>query len=254
MDPEINNDINDSDHQDQLGAVGDSQPFYTDLISYPTQKGNHKWAVSWSDLMMTMFIFFAVLYIYQSVNREQIFTNRPGSQEMSETGNNTVVNINKSKPPSLIYDDAKRAIQEVMLDKQSFYDLGKEKAVRLVLAGDFLFDSGRAELKTGARYQLNQVARVLNETNYAINIVGHTDDVPVDAGTFPTNWELSSARAVRVARYLMEEGRVDPARFYISAHAYHQPVVPNDTPDNRALNRRVEIILVKEKPLTQSDQ
>lgn len=230
-----------------------TSPFYSDLIAYPHNGRQHKWAVSWSDLMMTMFIFFAVLYMYQSVNREFTFDNRTASGRLGEAGAGNVVNIDEQKSPSVVYDDARRAIQEVMVNRQSFYDLGRDKAVRLVLAGDFFFDSGRAELKPGARYQLNQVARVLNENDYIINIVGHTDDLPSNSRQFPSNWELSSARAVRVARYLMAEGGVDPARFFVSAHAFYQPVAPNVNPENRALNRRVEIILVKEKPFAQSE-
>jgi chemotaxis protein MotB len=99
----------------------------------------------------------------------------------------------------------------------------------------------------GARYQLDQIAKALNENEYYINVAGHTDDTPSNSVTYPTNWELSSHRAVMVARYLTEHCNVDGDRIFITGHAYHQPVRSNDTNYNRALNRRVELILTQEK-------
>ncbi len=226
----------------------DGSPFYDELLSYASSDKNHRWAVSWSDLMMTMFIFFAVLYIYQTSDQELMFGKGPGKNSISDAGANRIITINETQQPSQVYDQSRKAIQDVMVDRQSFFDLARDKTVRMVLSGDFFFDLGSAELKEAARYQLDQVARALNETEYMINIVGHTDDLPLSSQQYPTNWELSSARAVQVARYLMEEGNVAPERFFVSAHAYFQPVAPNTGQENRALNRRVEIILVKEKP------
>ena len=108
--------------------------------------------------------------------------------------------------------------------------------------------NGWTGLKTGARYQLNQIAGALDENDLAINVVGHTDDARTRSEQYPTNWELSSKRAVMVARYLTEVAKVDEKRIFVSAHSFHQAVRPNDTSYNRALNRRVEIILIKQKP------
>ena len=226
--------------------------FYDEILSYPVEKRNDKWSVSWSDLMMTMFIFFAVMYVFQTGNRDLFFGEGPGKNYLSDQGSQKVVNIGLNPNPSKVYDETRQAVSEVMVGDPGAIDLVEDGSVRIVLAGDFLFDPGKADLKIGARYQLNQIARVLNENDFAINVVGHTDDSPSSSKEFPTNWELSSRRAVTVARYLSEVNRVDEKRIFVSAHSFHQPVRSNETAYNRALNRRVEIILVKKKPFATS--
>ena len=222
--------------------------FYDEILSFPPESSNNKWSVSWSDLMMTMFIFFAVMYIYQSGNRDLLFGDGPGKNYLSEKGSHTIVDIGVNSNPSRVYEQTRQAISEVMVTHPDSVELMKDGAVRIVLAGDLLFDSGQTGLKTGARYQLNQIARVLNENDLVINVVGHTDDAQTRSEQYPTNWELSSKRAVMVARYLTEVAKVDEKRIFVSAHSFHQAVRPNDTSYNRALNRRVEIILIKQKP------
>ncbi|MCD4678604.1 MAG: OmpA family protein [Desulfobacula sp.] len=229
----------------------DMDDFYNEILSYPPEKRHEKWSVSWSDLMMTMFIFFAVMYVYQTGNRDLLFGKGPGKNYLSEAGSHKVIDLSINSTPSQVYDQTKQAISEVMVTQPDSVELMKDGAVRIILAGDLFFDPGRAALKIGARYQLKQIARVLNGNDLIINVVGHTDDAPTRSEQYPTNWELSSKRAVMVARYLTEVTKVDENRVFVSAHSFHQPVRPNDTSYNRALNRRVEIILVKQKPYTQ---
>lgn len=218
------------------------------VLSYPPEKRNDKWSVSWSDLMMTMFIFFAVMYAFQSGNRDLLFGKGPGKNFYSDTGSQNVMNIGVDQNPSRMFDQARQAITDVMVANPNSVQLMKNGAVRIILAADLLFDTGKADLKLGARYQLDQIAQALRASNFAINIVGHTDDVPIQSEEYPTNWELSSRRAVMVARYLIEETGVDEERLFVSAHASHHAVAPNDIGRNRALNRRVEIILLKQMP------
>jgi chemotaxis protein MotB len=224
----------------------DEQYYDDGILSFPDEKQGHKWSVSWSDLMMTMFIFFAVLYVYQVGDKELKLGPGPGKSRLSEEGAGRVVNLNTQGRSRDIYDRTRQAIQEVMVGQSTVVDLVGDGAVRIVLAGDLFFDSGSAALKIGARYQLDQIARVLNQNDLAINVVGHTDDAPSYSERYPTNWELSASRAVMVARYLTEENTVDENRIFVSAHSFHQPVRPNDTAYNRSLNRRVEIILTRE--------
>ncbi len=231
----------------------DMDDFYDEILSYPTEKRNDKWSVSWSDLMMTMFIFFVVMYVYQTGNRDLFFGEGPGKNYLSERGSKSIVNLGADQNPSTVYDQTKQAISEVMVTQPDSVQLVKDGAIRIILAGDLFFDTGKADLKFSARYQLNQIGRVLNENDFAINVVGHTDDAPTKSEKYPTNWELSSNRAVRVARYLTEVTKVDEKRVFVSAHSFYQPIRTNDTYYNRSLNRRVEIILLKQKPYTQSD-
>ena len=112
-----------------------------------------------------------------------------------------------------------------------------------------LFDSGSAAIKANGKKVLLKVAEGLRgvKKDKRIQIEGHTDDVPIKgplAQRFPTNWELSTARATSVTRFLQEQGKLDPARLTAAGYGPYRPVGPNDTPEGRAGNRRIEIVLV----------
>jgi len=115
------------------------------------------------------------------------------------------------------------------------------------LAEQIFFDSGKATLKPGGKDVLKKVGDALKGyENKIIRVVGHTDNVPVAKslqGTFPTNWELSVARATNVVRYLQEVG-VPPERMVASGRGEYDPVATNDTPEGRQKNRRIEIMLI----------
>jgi len=115
------------------------------------------------------------------------------------------------------------------------------------LAEQIFFDSGKATLKKGGKDVLKKVGDALKGyENKIIRVVGHTDNVPVAKSlkaTFPSNWELSVARATNVVRYLQEVG-IPPERMVPSGRAEYDPVAPNDTPEGRQKNRRIEIMLI----------
>jgi len=110
-----------------------------------------------------------------------------------------------------------------------------------------LFDSGKADIKPQGRQVLQKVAEVIGQVeDKAIRVEGHTDNVKISAAlarAFPSNWELSAARAINVARYLQRLG-VDPSLLSAAAYGEHRPVSENETPEGRARNRRIEIVLV----------
>lgn len=106
-----------------------------------------------------------------------------------------------------------------------------------------LFASGSATIGRDGKLALEAVADALRGVKgKTIRVEGHTDDVPTGGGAFPTNWELSTARALAVVRFLQETG-LDPTRLAAAGYGEYQPVAPNDTPEGRSLNRRIEIVL-----------
>lgn len=115
------------------------------------------------------------------------------------------------------------------------------------MVDSILFDSGRAEVKKGGLEILGKVVSILKDVNdKSIRIEGHTDNVQISralAQRYPTNWELSAARAINVARYLQGQG-IDPGLLSAVAYGEWKPVATNDTVEGRAKNRRIEIILV----------
>ncbi|WP_022665895.1 OmpA/MotB family protein [Desulfospira joergensenii] len=221
--------------------------FYDDVLTFPEEKQQNKWSVSWSDLMMTMFILFAVMYIYQIGDKDIRLGPGPAKNRISDQGSGQTLNINTQSRPAEVFDRAKQAVKDIMVDENIAVELVNGEVIKIILAADLLFDPGRDNLKLGARYQLDQIARALSDNEYRINVAGHTDDTPTRSGSFPTNWDLSAQRAVRVARYLTEVCKVDENRIFVTAHSFHEPLRPNDTSTNRALNRRVELILTRQK-------
>jgi chemotaxis protein MotB len=116
------------------------------------------------------------------------------------------------------------------------------------LVDRILFDSGKAEIKNDGKAVLDKVGSILNTVkDKNIRIEGHTDNKPITGellAKYPSNWELSTARATAVARYLQDRAKVDPARLTAAGFGEFHPVASNDTPESRALNRRIEIVLV----------
>lgn len=112
------------------------------------------------------------------------------------------------------------------------------------LPQDVLFPSGSATLSSDGRQAISQVGTVLSELeDRTFQVEGHTDDVPISTPQFPSNWELSSARALSVVRVLIQAG-VAPERLSGAGYGEYQPVASNDTPEGRRLNRRIEIVML----------
>ena len=214
------------------------------------------WSISWADLMMTMFILFVVMYIYQVAHREILIgTGREnvtdiGPNKTVDTGTGGFDKLKETRAGTIyeLYDLSKRAFRNEFLEKSVSVDLVSDEAVKVILTGDLFFDTGKADLKYRAKGTLREVAEIIRDTPYIINVVGHTDDVPNHSEKFPSNWELSAYRACAVTRFLISEMGIPENRFFISAHSYLQPLKPNISYKNRKENRRVEIILTRERP------
>src|SRR3954452_3624802 len=112
------------------------------------------------------------------------------------------------------------------------------------LSENILFDSGRADLKQEGQAALTEVADVLASIpDRDFQIAGHTDNIPIKSAKFPSNWHLSAARALTVGMFLAAHG-VPPVRLSAAGYADTQPAAPNDTPEGRQQNRRIEIVLM----------
>ncbi|MBU1566785.1 MAG: flagellar motor protein MotB [Proteobacteria bacterium] len=147
-----------------------------------------------------------------------------------------------------IYRLSKDALDNNNLSKFAAIDIVPDKTMRIILTGDLLFDLGESELSKAARDSLQKVTAAIRYTPYMINVVGHTDNIPMRSSKFKSNWELSVARASSVVHYLIEEAQMDPNQFVVSGYSSYRPVGPNTTAENRAKNRRVEIIISRRLP------
>ncbi len=334
--------------------IGSEKPGYHTQSSHPvfvvddtffrarTPKATH-WSIAWSDLMMTMFVLFLTLFVYQLTNREflseeppevvagsvmpipdtstttvpfhpispsissnqrnQLKKIQPTPQEADPIDtlfeesfqpepipqlstdipeNEKVESLPKEIPPAVenspddqvkkpiseqgqaeekeagntvitrMYDLSKVTVTSEKLEKFASIELVPDKTMRIILTGDLLFESGQAELTRSAKESLRKLIPIIQQTPYMINVIGHTDSIPMHSARFSSNWELSTARAGQVARFLIDEGHVPARQLVVSGYSYFRPVKPNTTAANRKANRRVELILSKEPPPAQS--
>jgi chemotaxis protein MotB len=252
----------------QRGA--DTRVFGGDqLIDDDTLRSN--WAVPWSDLMMTMFVLFAALLAAQTFHaREQHRKQHLREVELQKqlverekpldkivpapqppepvTKPITVPEADKSLEPLTkinVLAQSNDAVRESNLQNVEVALLD-DQSVKVSVQGPMFFARGKADLKPEVMNFLDRLAIIMSRTPYDIHIVGHTDGSKISSGPYPSNWELSLARASHVARYLIDAGGLDPARFMIMGRGEYDPVADNDDERSRALNRRVEIIITRD--------
>lgn len=200
------------------------------------------WAVPWSDIMMVVFVMFAVLFIYSTAKRDvadafkapaatkaiaqkQETTNEMDSERLRELSNRLT---ERTKP-----DDVSVVIE-------------KNRPIKVSARDSLFFDLGKADIKPEGIEFLRNFADIVKNTKSNIQIEGHTDSYPIHSPSFPTNWELSAIRAVNIARFLIEQAGLEPERFTVVGHSLYRPAVPNSTSENKAKNRRVEIFIDNE--------
>jgi len=124
--------------------------------------------------------------------------------------------------------------------------LKRYKAKTIINIDDSIcFDSGSAVLKKGAKKYLAKISKTLKKfPDNNIRVEGHTDGVPIRSRKFSSNWELSSARALAVLRYLLDKSDISPGKLSATGYGKHHPIASNDSPENKRMNRRVDIVIV----------
>jgi len=150
--------------------------------------------------------------------------------------------------------EMKSTYEDLLVGMKSEIEKGKititqlKGKLKVNMLDEILFDSGRTTIKPEGVEVLERVGEILsNVRDRAINVEGHTDNVPIGpelARRYPTNWELSAARATNVARYLQEKIGIDPTLLSATGYGEFQPVASNETEEGQAKNRRIEIVLV----------
>lgn len=138
-----------------------------------------------------------------------------------------------------LVEDLKEEIETGMLEVE-----WSETEITVRLKEKSTFNSGEAKLKASSFEIIDRVSKSLNKIEGNIIVAGHSDNVPISTYEYRSNWELSAARAANVVHHLTKKGRVDPYRVQMRAHAETKPLVPNDSLENKARNRRVEIVIV----------
>lgn len=230
-----------------------------------------RWIVTYADMMTLILVFFILLYTLSEYEEESYRSLIETIQVLDGEGNQVSVidyaaqqgrnpeplqvveEMLGLSTPSGPVENLKPVIVselESMIDNTDLaesVDLAyKGDQINLQIDGRYLFASGKAELKDSARVIFANLSFLFRQyVDYRIAIRGHTDDLDIETEQFPSNWELSAVRATTVLRYFIQEG-IEPERMTATGYADFIPLVANDSPENRARNRRVEFVLEKE--------
>ena len=177
------------------------------------------WMLTYSDLMTQVLIFFVMMFALASAMNEM-----------------QLVKL-------------KKRLEVYVTEKQLENYIGlkiDEKGLVISLREKLMFDSGKAKIHEEAKYILKDLTKEIIDVPNNTRIEGHTDNVPIGPelkSKFPTNWELSTARATNVTRYVLETLKFPPKRISSAGYGEYQPIVDNDTEEHRAMNRRVDIVV-----------
>jgi chemotaxis protein MotB len=148
--------------------------------------------------------------------------------------------------------EIKRQLESELMDSnrnkpggENISVLSDERGIVIRVLDKAFFDEGKAELKDGAKGALDKIVPIIKSVDNHVRIEGHTDNVPIKTNEFKSNWELSVRRATEVVRYFVEKRGLPPERISATGYAEYRPIVQNNSPKNKSLNRRIEIIVVK---------
>jgi chemotaxis protein MotB len=216
---------------------------------------SERWLLTYSDLITLLMIFFIVLYSMSSVDAKKF---EQMSQSLSiafgSVGRSGVLDAGRAIiPGDQVYKERRsmqnteekirRMIAQKGLEGKVSTEL-TDRGLVISLRDSVLFTAGASELNEQSSEIVAGVAHILSSTPNAIRVEGHTDTVPIHTDRFPSNWELSTSRAISVLRFFIQHGGIPPERLSAAGYGEYKPAFPNTSEHNRALNRRVDIVLL----------
>jgi chemotaxis protein MotB len=230
------------------------------------KKGAPEWMTTYGDMVTLLLCFFVLLFAFSEIDVAKL-----DAFIKSFQGAVGVLDSGRTIEPSELFSEAEmdeltlqelqeledfRRLQERLEDFLDERDMQADVLVTLETRGlilrfqdNVLFDSGRSEIKEPSYDILEFVGEVIQEEEFVekfLRIEGHTDTDPLRPGArYETNWELSVARAANVVRHLIEKLDIAPHRLSASGYGEYHPVAPNDTTENKARNRRVDIVILR---------
>ena len=195
------------------------------------------WILPFGNLMTILMIFFLVLYAFSATGGIQ-YEKALASLEKNVTGKKflkSTAKIDETEVASKLSNE---------LSKFAKVEINAQR-IKILLPSPVLFESGKVDLKPEAIETLTDIAQSIKSTDNKIIVEGHTDNVPVSGGKFTSNWELSAARAFSVIKYFIDTEKFSPSRFTAFGYGEIRPIAPNDTEENKSLNRRIEINIMR---------
>ena len=221
------------------------------------------WLVTYSDLMTLILVFFILLYTIFFIETER-FKDAIATVQVEDRAGRVLnvvayaeqavrqqgpIRLEEATGLRRRQNELQREIERIAAEGdwgRNIEAVPGQGKLTLRVKGEALFPSGQAELDPDAYAIFDQIIDTLQRhPDYRVAIKGHTDDLPISTARFSSNWELSAVRATTALRYFLGQG-IDPARLSATGYADRLPLAPNDSPENRSRNRRVEFVLEKE--------
>jgi chemotaxis protein MotB len=222
------------------------------------------WLIPYADLLTLLLALFIVLFAASSINKSKYETimasfkseltgtkiedNRkglnptPSSQKVQKL---MPPQTQPNKSPKIVQNPADAEFNQLKQKLQAVVTLQESKrGIEVTLKEVILFDSGKADLKERSFQTLDGLVGLINTVSNPISIEGHTDNVPIISSTYPSNWELSSARAASVLHYFQTKN-IAPSRMQFTGYGEYKPLFPNDNDVHRQANRRVTIVILR---------
>ena len=205
------------------------------------------WEMIYCSLVLILVAFFAMLVSYSSIEKEKIKHFRQERGLISENGKPGSDILNFS--PDISEAQGEFVMQTMKALKIYLTQAGLDKSVsmektekgfKVTFGSNVLFPSGKAEINKDASSCLDEMIKIALNNPFSIRVEGHTDNVPINTPEFPSNWELSTTRAVNILRYFLEEGELPADRLAAVGFSQYHPVASNDVSEGRQKNRRVE--------------
>ena len=225
------------------------------------------WEIVYSGFVLILLCFFIMLSSFSTMEEAKIMqfvksfvsavSIMPGGVKF-ESGTAVVSDsaeiVHSKDELAKIFQNLEQLAWEFQLQEEINLAFTREGLV-MRLSEHTLFELGKADISTEALPLLEKIGTIISKTAYHIRIEGHTDNLPIHTEMFPSNWELSTGRAVNVLRYFIRNHSIDAQRLAAEGFSEFHPLVANDTAENRAKNRRVEIIFIKkEQPKTLTEE
>ncbi len=202
--------------------------------AFVERRNQYIWLTIYSDLITNLFILFVALYALSYFGPDAI-------QDAMASMKNRLEYTSKAAP---WYEEITRNLNVISKDDAPV--VAREDRLQIALPEDVLFQAGEGVLEDTQQLILHALAQSLKNVPYTILVEGHTDNEPLAPGSkYKSNWELSMARAMAVVRYLVHVEGLSPKRMGVAAFGEFHPRAPNDTPQNRAKNRRIEISILR---------
>ena len=219
--------------------------------------GGGDWMTTYGDMMTLLLAFFVLLYSFSTLDANKFKMMIEGLQGKLGvlTGGKTIssapmidAGLNSQRSGTQQLSNLNTKVEQYIQDQGLEDDVETkitDKGLTVRFTGKVLFGLGEAEIKEDAKDILNNMAEFIKTVPNDVMVEGHTDDLPISNSEFPSNWELSTARATNVIRYFIENDNLDPTRLSAAGYSKYKPIVPNENWENRMKNRRVDIVILR---------